>query len=843
MSFPFLLYLPQPYTTGLSRLRKLFYIILFLFLPVCLFAQQDTTRSLFSDTLQMNEFVISAKTAVHVHGDTISYRVDSFITDPLANTEDVLKRLPGVEVSRDGKITIQGKPVNKLFINGKEYFADDLRSVIQNLPAEILEKIQVADYRDEDAVLTGNKENTTEKVINLQMKKKYNGGIYGRVGAGYGSKDRYQGGLFANYMNDFLRLTAIGNAKNTGMSDVSSDDGGSAGNTSWSSPGVRTDQNANFNFSYDKGKQFQLNGSYRYANSKNYLQRSSYRTSYLPTGQTNDSLLLQESNSEQRSNSKRHSLSLRSKYKFKEKTSLRTVVSLRTGTQITPRTAEDITYNSDATTVNFSRISETDNNRQTSSLGLNNTFARGFNKKGRSLLLRWNLGYGYNELDGIIDNKNNYFFPVSATKVLNETEETGNNFNSGANVNYTEPIGEYNSIALSYTNNYVISKNDRTVTVANNGTYIKDTNQSLGYENINTTNKIRLTYQYSNDKLTGGLGFVAEPYSRKSIQTSGAANDVTQTGVNYFPKLFTRYSLSKTSDVSLTYNGGINPPNINQLQPIPDYTDSLNIFIGNPQLRPELDNNVLLRWSSNNLKKGRNIWAYVQANWVSGKIINNTELTDSKRTVTPVNADGNYNLNSYVSITEPFIKKKLKGILYLRAAVGNNVTIVNGTLQKIANYTFVPAFRMTYYTDKWYEGSLDYSYRWNKVDGATRSNNLMESHDLTHEGTFIFPMGIRASYYLSYMVNKGLAQDFQQEFFLVNAMFSKSFKKSKGLSIRVYAFDVFNNYPTVNRYVSNNYYEDVSVNRLGSYLMLSVVYKFTSFPEKGKRDKEEDSEE
>ena len=213
-------------------MRQLCYTIFFLLVSLTTAAQQDSVRSALKDTLQMGEVVISTKTSVLVHGDTVSYRVDSFITDPLANTEDVLKRLPGVEVSRDGKISIQGKEVNKIFINGKEYFADDIRSVLQNLPAEVIEKIQVADWRDEDAQFTGNKESTTEKVINLQMKKKYNGGIYGRAGAGYGTRDRYQAGLFANYMNEgAFRLTVSGNVSNNGIADVSNDNS-SVNNTS-----------------------------------------------------------------------------------------------------------------------------------------------------------------------------------------------------------------------------------------------------------------------------------------------------------------------------------------------------------------------------------------------------------------------------------------------------------------------------------------------------------------------------------------------------------------------------------------------------------------------------------
>lgn len=818
-------------------LHRLCFAILIFLLPLAAFAQKDTSRSRMLDTLLMGEVVISEKTAVRVHGDTISYRVDSFITDPLANTEDVLKRLPGVEVSRDGKITIQGKEVNKMFINGKEYFADDLRSVIQNLPAEIIEKIQVADWRDEDAKFTGNKENTAEKVINLQLKKKYAGGVYGTAGAGYGTKQRYQGGLFANYMDGgALRLTLMGNASNTGMSDVSNDNSGSVNNTSWRNPGVRTEQRGSFNFSYDKDKKFQLNGSYSFNNNNNYLQRSSYRTTYLP----GDSLLLQEQDNEQNSQSAQHNLHLRSKYKFGEKSSYRSNLGVRAGTQKSNRDGDDVTYNSDGESVNFRRISTTDNDRKNASVNWSNSLMKDFTKKGRTLLINLNINYSNSSSEGNANNSNLYLQTQTTNDVLNRSNDSGNNFNTQAGFTYTEPFGEYNSVALSYNNNYAISNNDREVTVANNGTYIEDTNQSRGYKNINNNNKIGLLYQYSKDKINAGIGFDAEPYSRNSVQTSGNGTDVQQTGINYFPRLFSRYDLSKTSQLSLSYNGSITPPSITQLQPIPDFTDSLNIYIGNPQLRPEVNNNIRLRFNNNNVKTGRNVWLNVNVGWMNSKIINKTELTGSRRTTTPVNADGNYTLGSSFNLSEQFIKKVLTGSFSLSGNLTNNVTIINGQLQEIVNYTLTPGFRLTCYTNKWYEGSVNYNYRWNKVQGGTQTNNLMEMHDLTHDGTFIFPKGIRLSYYLSYMVNKGLAQGFQQEFFLANLMLDKTFTKPKGLSLRLHAFDVFNNYPTVQRNIADNYYEDVAVNRIGSYLMFSIVYKFTSFPEKKKMDEVEE---
>lgn len=821
---------------------KHLFIILFFLLPVVGFAQQDTLKHKLSDTLYMKEVVIVTKTAVRVHGDTTDYNVDSFNTDPLANTEDVLKRLPGVEVSREGKIMVNGKPVTKLFINGKEYFTDDLSSVIKNLPAEILEKIQVADYQDEDAQFTGSKDNSEEKAINLQMKKKFSGGVYGRGNAGYGTKDRYQAGAFANYMDDGpVQLTAMAGGGNTGTSDIGGDDGGDANNTSFARPGTNVAKDGTVGFSYDKKDKMTINGNYRYYERNSYLLRSSFRTTYLP----NDSLLLQEHDNEQNNKNAGHLFYGNSKWTINKKTTLNTRLSYRTTQQTNVRTANDITYQDDAAdVVNFERTSTNNTTSSNNHISLNNSLRRKFNKEGRRLYIGADLKYSNTSSEGEIDNINSYYFPTSSSRVQNVTDGNNNNYSATGNMYYTEPLTEKTKLISRYTFDYQYSDNQNDVSVANNDVYILDTNQSRGFQNTNLNQTIGLTYQYEGEKLTSGLGFDAQPYSRKSIQTSGIGNDIEQTGVNYFPRLYSRYKFSKSASLRLNYNGGITQPTLSQLQPIPNYTDSLNIYIGNPQLRPELKNGIRLRYNSSNVKTGRNFWSSFAASWVNNKIINSTTITNSKRTTTPTNADGNYSLDASVNHTEPIIKKVLTVTGFMRGQMSNNVTITNDILQNIGNYTLYSGIKMNSFSGKWYEGTLSYNYRWNRVQGATlqsqltNNNNIFQTHDVTHDGTFIFPKGIRFSYYLSYMVNRGLAQNFQQEFFLMNMMLNKTFTKPKGLSIRLHGFDVFNNYPTIQRNINDNYYEDVEVNRLGNYFMLSIVYKFTSFPESKNKEEE-----
>ena len=818
-------------------------IILFFLLPAVSFAQQDSLKKKLSDTLYMKEVVIVTKTAVRVHGDTTDYNVDSFNTDPLANTEDVLKRLPGVEISREGKITVNGKPVTKLFINGKEYLSDDLSGVIKNLPAEILEKIQVADFQDEDDKFTGSKDNSEEKAINLQMKKKFSGGVYGRANAGYGTKDRYQASAFANYMDDGpLQLTAMGGGGNTGTSDIGGDDGGDANSTSFARPGTSVARDATVGFSYEKKKKLTISGNYRYYSRDNYLTRSSFRTTYLP----NDSLLLQQESNEQNSLSKGHTIYGRSKWDITENTSLSTRVYAKVAESENNRKGNDITYQDEvADVINFERANANTSQRDNNYYSIYNSVRHKFKKEGRRVYISANLKYSDADNVGEIRNLNSYYNPTSINSVDNRTEGANNHYTAIGNVYYTEPLGEKNKLIARYTYDYQYSDNENNVLVRNNDVYIQDTNQSRGFKNENADQTVGLTYQYNGDKLTSGVGFSAQPYSRTSVQTSGIGNDIEQRGTNYFPRVYSKYKFTKTSQLSFNYNGGIKQPTINQLQNVPNYTDSLNIYIGNPQLRPELNNGIRLRYGNANVKTGRNFWTSFAGTWVSNKIVNSTEITNSKRTTTPVNANGNYAADATVSHTEPIIKKILTTTGYLRGRWSNNVTITNNVLQNIGNYSIYTGIKVNSFSGKWYEGTVSYDYRWNKVQGATQqtqlvANNVFQTHDITHDGTFIFPKGIRFSYYLSYMVNKGLAQDFQQEFFLMNMMLNKTFSKPKGLSVRLHGFDVFNNYPTIQRNMSDNYYEDVEVNRLGSYFMLSIVYKFTSFPEKKNQDDDEE---
>lgn len=787
-------------------------------------AQADTTyKSRLSDTLKLGEVTISIKSAVSIKGDTVSYRADSFYKDPLSSTEDVLKKIPGVEVDEDGKILVNGKQVKYILINGKEFEVEDITTITQNLPANVIEKIQLADYHSKEEIFTGLKKNSEEKVVNLKLKKEYSSGVVGRVAAGYGTKDRYQTGVFANYMgNNGSRTTVLGALSNTGVTRVSNTDDD---NSAWRYPGIRTGQKGSVNFTLGGSEKWDVKGTYSYSGGGTFLQQNKARTTYLQ----NDSLLLQDENQEKNTDNNRHYLKIRSEANLNEKTRLDSRFQLSYNANNSIDETEDLTYSGSSEAIDFRRYSTNNNKSQNGRYVLVNNLMRRLGKSGRTVIFNSNLSYTNAATTATRTNDNTYYDPYSVSSVTNKSDNNNDGYNSQLGIKYNEPIGERLTLSVDYSNVYDKSTADNRVAVLNVDLYEIDTNQTRIFVNTSIEHTGGLNLRYQHEKITSGLGITALAYDRKNKeQLKGDATQV-QKGINYAPSAYLRFNLSKTRTIQLNYNGRVQTPHFRQLQPIPDYTDSLNIFIGNPGLKPQIRNNIRLRYSSNNTK-GSNFWANLYVNWEGNKIVNKTELTNSKRVTTPVNANGNYSLSGSFSLTQPIVKNRFKIALSSYNTMENRVVILNSVFSNLKTYNFSPRVRLVFTTEKSIESNLSFSYNWNEVAAVGGGKNTLRKYNISHESFIKLPLNFRWSYNLRYTYNNGINSSFEQSFILFSTSLDKSFEKLRGLNFRFQIFDAFNDYPVVNRRIGDSYFEDVSVNRLGRYMMFSVIYKFTSFP-------------
>lgn len=782
----------------------------------------DSSFGYVADTLQMEEVIISSKTAIKVNGDTISYNVDSFNNNSLATAEDVLKKLPGIQVSQNGVISINGIVVNKITINGKEYDIGNIADVTRSFPAEILAKIQIADYRSEEDIFMGVKTPTEEKTINLQLREEYSHGIYGKLLGGYGTKNRYQAGLFSNYMSTGgTRMTLIGELKNTGVTSLSGKMNSSQ------IPGVRDDSKVSANFLKEVNERWKLSCVYEFNNSNSYLKQSSFRTTYLE----NDSLLLQ--NKMQTSNTIINSqgVNFKSEYNVSSKLLIKSKIIIGARKVNTQNKDEDLTFLNNRKAISFQRTSTISGKNTNTNVNIENILLKTFAKRKRALSARLSFKYITENGDNILETENKYFLPVSESSLQNTSKRYNNTLRFQLSLNYSEPLGKNGIMRLGYDNTFTGGRSRTRVFVDDGGGEVQvDSIQSRTYDNENIESNFNLDYQYSKEKFSSSLGLQILPYNRITKEF-GSKNIIKQNGINYAPRFFFKYQLTKFKSINFNYRGYITNPTFEQVNPVPDYTDSLNIFIGNPDLKPQLSHNLSLNYRSYRAS-GDAIYLYIRGEWLNQKIINNTTISNSKRKTIPINANGYYNFNLGINKTNPLIRNKIRLVTSLTSSIRNNVVVVNDLFQNRINYSLHPGIRLSYFNGSHYEGDISYSYGWNKAVATNNTNNVLKAHNLDHTGRVILPFNITWQYEVSFINNKGINTSLEQQFFLVNTSVTKEFRKIRGLSASIQAFDIFNNYPTVQRSVNDNYYEDISVNRIGNFYLLSVLYRFNSFPSK-----------
>ncbi len=807
---------------------------LLIFIPFVSSAQKADSIRISRDTVKMNDVVVTTKVAVKISGDTISYNVDSLTRNLNATAEDALKKIPGVEITSDGKIMVNGKEMTKIFINGKIYTSEDIRTLTQNMPAQIIEKMQLADWYDEDAQFTGIKKGSTEKMLNLKIKKNYERGVYGQAIAGAGTKNTYQVGTFTNYMSHNTRITAIAKMNNTGMSDVGITSSGNADNTKASNPsatGITQRRVADISFSNDAGGKLKMNGSYNAWYTRNTQTQSSLRNTYLP----GDSSLILQQNRDITNNSLNHRASLRSDWSIDSMQSLQTDIGISYRKNEATTNSNDGTYYNTTDNLNFTRTSDVSSAGEGYGINLGNNFRKKFYKPRRTLTANASIRYNKDKNTGDNYNTNQYYYPASANKNDFVSAEDKTAISTKAGVSYNEPIGKLSTITLNYNYNYNKNENDRNVFSILNGDRFTDTAQSRVNNNYSNEHGINLSYYYNKeDKFRFSIQMEAQPFSR-GISLSGLSNNynLKQNGINYSPGLYTRYDFSKTSNISLHYNVALRAPELSQLQVIPDFRDSLNIYLGNPNLAGEKRHNVYLYTALGN-KKGKSGFTFnINAGLVQDKVVNDVTITASKRVSTPTNADGYYN----AGINTNYHNKITKHINYSISASANqnnNISITNGVQQLIPNTTWGLATRLSFNNIDWYEGDISYNIRNNRLTTISGTTNDLQTHTISATGIFTLPLQFRIIYFINYIHNEGLTAAYNPDFMLFNGTIEKSFNKPKGVTLRLQGFDVFNNYPNVQRTFGDNYYEDRQANRLGRFFIFSLVYKFTYFPYKDK---------
>ncbi|MDP4291432.1 MAG: TonB-dependent receptor [Bacteroidota bacterium] len=695
----------------------------------------------------MNEVVITATLPVLVKKDTLEYNADMFKVEKNAVVEDMLKKLPGVEIDGTGNITAQGTNVSKVYVDGKQFFGNDPLLASQNLPAEMIAKVQVIDKKSDQAEFSGIDDGQVDKIINIITRQGYKHGSFGKATGGYGSDDRYDEGLMFNNFQGDRQLSIIGMANNTnnlrftldasnvlnnragstlstarfnrmggggggrGPGGAAGAMGGGGGGFSsmtaagrgLSQSGISITDAAGINFHDKIGQKIEITGSYFYNANNKTLDQLTLTQTIKP-----DSSVFKHDTSTNITNSYNHRMNMEFNYTIDSMNSILFRPNISYVQSNSERADNSLTVGQSGYKLNESN-STTSSNGSNWNSSASLLYRHKFNKPRRTFSLNLDGNLTSNNNDSYNNSKITKYITSTGipsilnTNVLFNNTTSGNGFDVRAS--YTEPISKYNVLELNYY--YSDSKNNSKRAAfdfdESNKLYDKsDTTYSNQFNNTFIDQRFGISLQHNRDKLiyTLGMGFEASSIKSETHVLDTLFNR-TQKTINFSPTASLNYSFTTRSRLRLNYRGTTNQPTIDQLQPIVSDPNSLTIRKGNPDLKTSFTNDVSLSYNDVDTKSFANYFVNIQYSEVLNSISNSyINGPNGEQIIIPVNINGAYDAGLNLGVGLPIAKNKFSintsgslrwsnDVSYQRnsSTALNTYTVVDNTLGSQLNTT------------------------------------------------------------------------------------------------------------------------------------------------------------
>lgn len=797
-------------------MRRRLVCLLLLCATRCASVAQNVTPAA-GDTLLMQEVIVKTSVAVRQQGDTVSFKADSFYKDPLASIDAVLKNLPGMTAGPDGKLMFQGKEVTRFLVNGRLY-TGDVQSLLQLLPAELIDKIKLTDAYDDADRLAGIKTNASGKWIDLRYRKEFTGTIYSKIVAGYGDKDRYQGNMFNNYASDRCQATWLLNANNT---SVSGPPGGNADLKTSLLPGVNSSVGSDAQVSFNTSDKFTFSLSYGVSNTASNLIQQASRSTFVSA----DSIQSQSDFSSADAGGVEHRWTLRTDYKPARGVEWVSEYGAGYVASSPDRVSSTTSLINNDRSTQFAREARFHENSAAPSLYTSQLWMQQFRKTGRSLLLQAIARYEARYLDGTV-RADNFYGNGLQTSVVNNKNETQQDLRTTVNIQYTEPVSSHGLLKLRYSLFRDNSELSRAVSTGNEMMMVTDSLQSRSFLNRNADHQMSLSYHFRGARLHYSAGIDLRYYSI-ALRASGAvAAPEHFFRTMLLPNASIRYNWSDFTTVTATYSSSLTMPLASQLNPVPDYTDSLYMFKGNSSLRPEINHHIYCGINYMSPDAHKSGWASLYFTATNDKIISQTFATTSSRITMPVNAGHALHASFSADYTQRYSHWQLgvnSAAVWLRFP-----GIINGNNGYATSTSLQSGVKVTRKENDWLELETACSFRSSIYHPVQGGSVTLQCYTAATTVAVYFPRQFRWSLLGNYVHNIGLAEGLQPDFFQANIQVDKHFGAIKNCSVRLQITDIFNMYPNTSRTIGDNYIEDRSVNRIGRYCLLSLIYRFTS---------------
>lgn len=820
--------------------------------------QIDLGKVALTDLLNAGNVTVTARRPpVTINNDTVEFNTENFKTQPNAVVEDLLKKLPGVTVEKDGTVKVNGQKVNRFLVNGKEFFTGDPKMATKNLDAEAVDKVQVFDKKSDRAEFTGMEDGQSEKAINLKLKKDRDNSTFGRVTVGAGTNKRFDAQTNLNNFKGDRQLSFIGMGNNTNKQGFSIND--VMNFTGDLARGMRNGGGVNIRIggSDDDNGGLPISGmgpnqqgvADTYAGGLNYNNNWKKKTDLNINGILSDVNLITDRDINRKnvlpgnnfdyvskSSNAKHNQQQRINAILDQK--IDSFTSVKFTPQLTFQKNENRTISNYVSTNDKGlKLNEGSSNSSSISDAVNFNsnllFRHKFKKKGRTISSTTSIAYNSSKQDGNLKTTNRFYIagiplPDSLVNQTNLRDATTRSI--GTNLVYTEPIGLTSLLEINgfYNTNNGESKRD---------TY--DYNGSSGkfdIKNAALSNDFRSIYNY------GGGGASVRANFKKFSLTAGtniqfselesfnnsSGFTVTQKFTDLLPLVNVQYKRKNTSSIGFNYNTSTTQPSTFQLQPVADINDPLNTYIGNPNLKRSYTHALSLNMSSINIYTQNNLFAFISYSQVNDAIVTSDVIKQNgSRVSAPVNANGNFFLIGNVSAGFPIKKIKSRVDFGLSGNVFRNMSFVNGDKNAIDNYSITPNIGYQFSIDTTIDIGLTARINFNtaKYSLQPQLNNKFLQQVYGFDMTNYLPGGLVLNNSLDVTINSGRSDGFNTTVPLWNVSLAKSFLKYKKGEFKLSVFDLLNQNQGINRTANQNFIQDTRYNVLQRYFMLSFSYR------------------
>ncbi len=808
------------------------------------------------DDNSLSEVVVKSRAPITIKKDTLEFNVKSFKTKKDANVEDLLKQLPGVEVDEEGNITVNGKPVNKILVNGKPFFGDDPTITTKNLTKDIIEKIQVVDTKTKSEAFTGEEGDKENKTINLTIKEENNKGVFGRVAAGAGTDKRYEFAGMVNFFDNDRRISVLAGGNNTNspgfsfgeISKMFGNGGGIYFNSNGSfsiggrsfggGQGITTSQNAGVNYADQIGEKTEVAADYFFASSSSENETSSQRETILA-----DSRFFTNSNSTSDNDTDSHSFNLEFEVETDSTFQVNIEPSFSYSKSQTIYNSNEETLDEDFTLTNQSEVNS---NVESYSREFSNEISvtKRFGSKGAFVRVRLDTEINQQESDDFLNSIAEVFGDNPETIVRDQfTDGENNSYGISTKLTYRLPIIS-KKFFLDFEYEYARDKDNNRASTFDFNTDTQD------FTDFNTDLSTDFEYTDSRSIPTFGMTYRGEKWSSSfdlgyNIRTL-KNNDLLRPQFNVereFKNLeaYSRfnYRFSPKSSLYASYYLRNNPPALRQLQAFTDVSNPLSVVIGNPNLGTSNRHSFYAGYNAFDWQKRTGFYANVNATIVNDQVIAKTVVDPEtlRRTTTYENVNGNYNYGlsgSYSKDVKLDTLRRIKFSLRARYNFSENVNFNNDVKYANRVRTVSPRFGVDFIWDKVMEFKPYYELNFTNsaFDIAAFDDRQFTRHNAGLRTATFLPKKLEWRNDIAFNYNPNVAAGFQKSAWFWNSTLAYSILKDKGV-ITLKVYDLLNQNTNARRIATQDYIQDSQSTVLRQYFMLSFSYKFNSLGSKG----------